>query len=175
MLFSVTLYGNRALVSHAIKRRYLYPQRNKNIIQRPPTGTLPCKLWHAAILQQVCAGLTAAGTPHLPPVTAWHSRRQWPLQLEMMAQASAMGGKTDIARASAKNQVSSFEPALRGQGRDGALSTLLQVFSVRGCSQGLTVACLHSRLFTSWSYSVKLERWLIAEVGANELWYRLKT
>lgn len=66
-----------------------------------------------------------------------------------MAQASAMGGKTDIARASAKNQVSSFEPALRGQGRDGALSTLLQVFSVRGCSQGLTVACLHSRLFIS--------------------------
>lgn len=177
MLFSVTLYGYRALVSHDIKRRPLYPQRNKNIIQRAPTGTLPCKqnskLWHAAILQQVCAGLIAAGTPHLPSVTAWHCRRQWPLQLEPDdgIKPQLRGGRQTFQVPQPRTKSPYLSQHWERQGREGALSTLLQVFSVRGCSQGQQVACLHSTVFISWSYSIKLERRLIAGVGANELWY----
>lgn len=122
MLFSVTLYGNRALVSHAIKRRHLYPRRNKNIIRRPPTGTLPCKQTsNSSGMLQSCSKCVQVSLLQNSSPPSCDSLTQ---QLEPDDGTSlSYGGKTDIARASAKKQVSSFEPALRGQGRDGALST----------------------------------------------------
>lgn len=177
MLSSVTLYGNRALVSHAIKRRHLNPQRNKNIIQRAPTGTLPCKQnSNSSGMLQSCSKSVQVSllqellTPLLwQPDTAGDSGHcSWS---QMMASSLSHVGEDRQLRTKSPNLSQHGEE----QGKDGALSTLLQVFSVWGCSQGQLVACLHSRVFISWSYSVKLERRLIAGVGANELWWRLKT
>lgn len=141
------------------------------------------QLWHVAIQQQVCAGLTAAGTlaalPPSPPFSdsltqqetvAIAARARW------WHQASATWGNTDIPSASAKNSPN-LSQHQEGQGRDGALSTLpcYRYSQYEGCSQGQLVACLHSRVFLSWSYSVKLERGPIEGVGANELWWSLKT
>lgn len=172
-------------MSHAVKRRLLYPPRNKNVIKPTSTDTLPCKQnWSSSgtlqsrskseqvsllqELQQHCH-------PHVPSVTAWHSRDSghcgW--SRAMTLSLSYVGEYRHSRCLSQEPRLLTWASTEKGrEGMGHKAPSLLQVFSVWRCSQ--IVACLHSRILLSWSCSVKLERRLIAGLGANELWWSLK-
>lgn len=79
----------------------------KNINSHSSMQTKLKQLWHVAIQQQVCAGLTAAGTPAaLPPSAPFWDNPTQQETVAIAAGASAKWRNTDMPSASAKSRVS---------------------------------------------------------------------